>query len=995
MEKIAQTEEYTVVEDYTPEIKTRKNYQNEAELEQDFIQSLINQGYEYLKIKNENDLVANLKTQIERLNGIKFSQDEWESFYKKLVNANNGVIEKTRIVQEDHIQIAKIGESEKNIKLFDKKNLQNNFLQVINQYKANAKNRYDVTILVNGFPLVHIELKRRGVSLKEAFNQIKRYSNESFGGLFEFVQIFVISNGTISKYYSNSARKNQVDTNNKKVKMDSFEFTNFWADANNRNITDLIDFTKTFFARHTILAVLFKYCVFNSENSLLVMRPYQIVACERILNKIECAKNAKIFTSRVKLNEIPKNGGYIWHSTGSGKTLTSFKVAKLASKLDFVDKVLFVVDRKDLDYQTIKEYDKFQKGAANGNTSTKELSLQLQNDNAKIIITTIQKLSNFIKKSEKNEIYSKYFILIFDECHRSQFGEMHKLIVSKFQKFNIFGFTGTPIFAKNSGRKFLTTQNLFGTCLHTYTLVDAIKDRNVLPFKVDYVRTFKASEEIEDKEVEDIDKQGILNANERINLITKYILDHFENKTKRSSFYEFKGKKMSGFNSIFACSSIESLKLFYNEFKRQIKERNSEIFVATIFSFSQNEGENDGINDENFEPNFLDYNQKEFLSFAMKDYNAKFGTNFDINTFENYYKDISARTKNKEIDILLVVNMFLTGFDAKTLNTLWVDKWLRYHGLLQAFSRTNRILNDVKTHGNIVCFRNLNNELSEAIKLFNNKNAKSVIILKTFSEYMNGYEENGKKFIGYKDLISRLLSEFPLENEIIGEKNEKEFISLFGSILRAENILSVFDEFDEEAKILTGLEMQDYQSRYLDLLDKYRDRHDKENIKDDIVFEIELISQIEVNIDYILEKIKEYFDKNKVDENIKIEIKKAVESSISLRSKRDLIYEFIDQIDELIFGIDESFYKFSQIRYKKELSEIIKTENLKEKKTNEFMKTCFLNGEFKSFGGDLSEILPAVSMFGGGENLVDKKTRVSEILEDFFEKFSGLVSFKD
>lgn len=686
----------TVVTEYEPVKRKSDSYQSEQALENEFIRMLTEQGYDYLKIHDSESLIKNLRTQLEIVNDYRFTDSEWDRFFNdSIANNNDGIVEKTRKIQEDNIQVLKRDDgTSKNITLIDKKCIHNNRLQVINQYVENSgnyDNRYDVTVLVNGFPLVHIELKRRGVALKEAFNQINRYQRDSFwagSGLYEYIQIFVISNGTSTKYYSNTTReshiKEQTSTRNKSKKTsNSFEFTSFWADANNKVIPDLVDFTRTFFAKHTILNILTKYCVFTSEDLLLVMRPYQIVATERILNRIQVATNYK------KMGTI-EAGGYIWHTTGSGKTLTSFKTAQLASKLEYIDKVLFVVDRKDLDYQTMKEYDRFQKGAANGNRSTKVLQKQLEDTTSKIIVTTIQKLSEFVKRNKNHPVYQKHLVLIFDECHRSQFGDMHKMIVQNFKNYHLFGFTGTPIFAKNAGRTtnpdFCTTEQAFGEKLHTYTIVDAINDGNVLPFRIDYINTIKAKEGMTDKEVEAINTEEALSSPERVSNVVSYIIEHFDQKTKRNSFYDLKGQRVNGFNSMFAVASIPMAKKYYLEFKKQLEEKQKDLTIATIYSYAQNEEDtSDGIlDDEGFETDLLDKSSREFLDFAINEYNKKFKTNFSSegNGFQDYYKNLSDKVKHREIDLLIVVNMFLTGFDATTLNTLWVDKNLKQHGLI-------------------------------------------------------------------------------------------------------------------------------------------------------------------------------------------------------------------------------------------------------------------------------------------------------------------------
>ena len=752
-----------------------------------------------------------------------------------------------------------------------------------------------------------------------------------------------------------------------------------------------MDFTKTFFAKHTILNILTRYCVFTSDQLLLVMRPYQIVATERILNRIEIATNYK------KTGTVAA-GGYIWHTTGSGKSLTSFKTAQLATSLPYIDKVLFIVDRKDLDYQTMKEYDRFEKGAANSNTSTRVLQKQLEDPDARIIITTIQKLDTFIKRNKTHEIYKQHVVLIFDECHRSQFGEMHQKITKAFKRYHLFGFTGTPIFAKNAGRGgnplLRTTEQAFGDKLHTYTIVDAINDGNVLPFRIDYINTIKMKDDIKDDKVHAIDIERALLAPERIQEVVSYILDHFDQKTKRNSYYSLKGQRVAGFNSIFAVQSIPAAMKYYAEFKRQLKERNRDLVIATIYSFSPNEEDPDDIfPDEEFETDKLDKTSRDFLDAAIADYNKTFNVNFDTSAdkFQNYYKDLSMRVKNREVDLLIVVNMFLTGFDATTLNTLWVDKNLRYHGLLQAFSRTNRILNSVKTFGNIVCFRDLKQATDDALALFGDKDAGGIVLLKTYEEYYNGYDEDGKHTPGYVELITTLKEKYPLGIPIQGEEAQKDFIRLFGAILRVRNILGAFDEF-EGNEILTERDYQDYQSVYIDLYQEYRPRidADKEDINDDIEFEIELIKQIEVNIDYILMLVAKYHESNCTDKSILTAIDKAVGSSLELRSKRELIERFIEQIN-VSSHVEEDWRTFVQEQKEKDLSEIIEEERLKPEETRTFITRTFRDGVLKTTGTDIDKILPPVSRFAGGGGRAAKKQNVIEKLMAFFEKYFGLV----
>ena len=1026
---VAETSENTVVTEYEPVKKRSDSYQSEAALEQEFIRLLCEQGYEYLPIHTEKDLIANLRNKLEELNNYQFSDREWDAFFKNVIaNANEHIVEKTRKIQEDNIQVLTRDDgSSKNITLINKKNIHSNRLQVINQYVIGTEegavhdNRYDVTVLVNGFPLVHVELKRRGVAIREAFNQINRYQRESFwagSGLYEYIQIFVISNGTNTKYYSNSTRINAAKEHEKKgasksKTSNSFEFTCFWADANNRVISDLIDFTKTFFAKHTILNILTRYCIFTSENMLMVMRPYQITATERILNRIEIANNYKKYGSVA-------GGGYIWHTTGSGKTLTSFKTARLASKLPYIDKVLFVVDRKDLDYQAMKEYDRFEKGAANSNTSTAILKRQLENQDARIIITTIQKLATFIKKNPVHEVYTKHIVIIFDECHRSQFGDMHTAIVKKFKKYHLFGFTGTPIFSVNSSRaknpEFFTTGQTFGDQLHSYTIVDAINDKNVLPFRVDYIKTMDMEEEITDEMVWDINREKVMMAPERIRIITQYILEHFDQKTyrgdksyvyntltniaavassKRNDVEEIKQKqRMNGFNSIFAVSSVQMAKLYYEEFQKQMAaDPTRRLRVATIYSYGVNEEEADGILDEENSEDTSDLDQpsREFLEHAIDDYNKMFHTNYDTSAdkFQNYYKDVSLRMKNKDLDILIVVNMFLTGFDATTMNTLWVDKNLKMHGLIQAFSRTNRILNSIKTFGNIVCFRNLQKRVDSAISLFGDKNAGGIVLLQSFKDYYYGYESmDGKQMPGYVDLIKDLNGKFPLsESQIIGEQRQKEFISLFGAILRMRNLLLSFDEFNEH-ELISERDMQDYLGCYQDLRDEWKSkRRESADITDDVVFEIELIRQIEINIDYILMLVKKYHDTHCEDKEILISINKAIDASPELRSKKQLIETFIAGINDADDIMDE-WHSYVAEQRETDLAMLIIAEKLKADETRKFVENAFRDDEIKTAGTDIDKLLPPMSRFGGGRD--KKKQQVIDKLNIFFEKYHGI-----
>lgn len=1022
----------TVVVEYKQlENKIRdKGYQSEKQLEKEFIEQLQSQAYEYLKIHKEEDLIINLRKQLEKLNNYTFTDNEWNKFFtNEIANQNQGIQEKTETIQEDYIKnLERDDGSIKNIYLLNKDNIHENTLQVINQYsidQGQRDNRYDVTILVNGLPLVHVELKRRGVAIQEAFNQVNRYQRESFwasSGLFEYVQIFVISNGTHTKYYSNTTRFQHIKDQNGgsmqkgKKTSNSFEFTSWWADATNKPITDLMDFAKTFFAKHTILNILTRYCVFTTDKLLLVMRPYQIVATERILNKIEISTNYK------KQGSI-EAGGYIWHTTGSGKTLTSFKTAQLASKLSYIDKVLFVVDRKDLDYQTMREYDKFEKGAANSNTSTAVLKKQIENPNVRIIITTIQKLDRFIERNTGHAILDGNIVLIFDECHRSQFGSMHSSITQAFKHYYLFGFTGTPIFARNassSGRPDLkTTEQAFGDKLHTYTIADAIIDKNVLPFKVDYISTIKEAENITDEKVKDIDREAILLAPERLSNIVGYITDHFNQKTKRNDrsyiynsivnveeivsakdrmkIKEIKEHiRLSGFNSILAVQSIEMAKRYYSEFKKQqaTLPEVQKLKVATIYSFGVNDEDFDGMVDENSEDTSgLDKSSRDFLENAIQDYNNMFGTSYDTSSekFQNYYKDVSLRMKNREIDLLIVVNMFLTGFDATTLNTLWVDKNLRLHGLLQSFSRTNRILNSIKNCGNIICFRNLENATNESVSLFGDKEASGIVLLKAFDDYYHGYEKEGKEVRGYVSFVEELQEKFPVGERILGEQNQKDFVKLYGAILRLQNILVSFDEFKGK-EILSERDVQDYHSVYIDIYNEFRNASDneKENVNDDVVFEMELIKQVDINIDYILDLIKKYHESHIQDKEILVDINKAINSSVELRSKKDLINQFISSLNAGSV-VDEDWNRFVEEKKVEELEEIINSENLDRDATYEFVKGAFKDGHIATTGTSITKILPPVSRFSSSGERSKKREKVLDKFTRFFEKFFGII----
>ncbi|MBN2821665.1 MAG: type I restriction endonuclease subunit R [Coriobacteriia bacterium] len=998
---IAVSAESTVVSEYFAEAAEETAYQSEAALEQAFIKLLESQAYEYLPLTSEAELIANLRTQLEALNGIIFSDAEWERFFsERIAGANEGPTEKTVRIQEDHVQLLKRDNgSTKNVMLIDKSNIHNNRLQVINQYEvaegeggAARSNRYDVTVLVNGFPMVHVELKRRGVDVREAFNQINRYQRDSFwagSGLFDYVQLFVISNGTLTKYYSNTTRRQHVSemAGSKRTRKtsNSFEFTSWWADASNRPIQELTAFAKTFFAKHALLNVLTKYCVLTADRMLLVMRPYQIVATERILQKIEISTNYR------QLGKVTA-GGYIWHTTGSGKTLTSFKTAQLATALPSVDKVLFVVDRKDLDYQTMREYDRFEKGAANSNTSTAVLKRQLEDPSAKIIITTIQKLTTFIGANKGHSIYDGHVVIIFDECHRSQFGDMHTAITKAFKRYNLFGFTGTPIFSANAGSggnpQLKTTEQAFGEKLHTYTIVDAISDKNVLPFRIDYVNTIKLPENISDEQVSAIDTEKALLAPERIRQIVAYTLEHFDQKTKRAEYYSLSGKRVRGFNALFATASIEAAKRYYCEFRDQQEDLvpDRRLKVGIIFSYAANEAVDDYLDDEGFETDALDQSSRDFLEAAIQDYNSLFGTSFDTSgdKFQNYYKDLSERMKNREIDLVIVVNMFLTGFDATTLNTLFADKNLRSHGLIQAYSRTNRILNSVKTYGNVVSFRDLEQQTNDAIALFGNKDACGVVLLKPYAEYYAEYAEK----------TTQLLEDFPLGVPIVGEAEQKAFILLFGAILRLQNILTSFDDFSGN-EILSARQSQDYRSVYLDLYAEFRrlTEAERESINDDIVFEIELIKQVEINVDYILMLVEKWRASHGDgdDKEIRASISRAVDASPSLRNKKDLIEAFVDSISAS-GEIDEEWQAFILARREAELEAIIDSEGLRPAETRAFIEMAFRDGTVHATGTAITKVLPPASRFSPNGGHAEKKQRVLARLGEFFERFFGLGS---
>ena len=1044
---IVEQEHTTVMAHYDVPEKPPGGYQSEAKLENELINQLVRQGYEYIVSGADGFLISNLRRQLEKLNDVKLSDSEWNRLLPMITNEQMSIVDKTEMIQGKGyiLDLTMDNGLKKNIKLIDKTNVHNNLLQVTNQIEEKEgvyNNRYDVTILVNGLPLVHIELKRRGVDIKEAFNQINRYQRDSFWAgkaMFDFVQIFVISNGTETKYYSNTTRyaKEQESVKGpRKHKTDgnTFEFTSYWTDQENTLLLDIRDFATTFFAKHTILNILTKYCVFNVDKQLLVMRPYQIAATEKILQRIQTA----IYN---KWQGTIRAGGYIWHTTGSGKTLTSFKTAQLASKMDNIKKVLFVVDRKDLDYQTMKEYDNFEKDCANSNSSAAILRKQLKDPGVSIIITTIQKLSNLMKPNiydndaELREILTKEnIVLIFDECHRSQFGDMHKLIVKKVKKYMMFGFTGTPIFAINTSAssKYTTTAQLFGgepdkegkpvKALHTYTIINAIRDKNVLKFHVDYNRTMRMKSDVERKQVWGIDTEEALHNPQRISIITRYIIEHFAEKTKQSAdAYTMsklvnveevikKGRKVDeekqkiktrGFNSIFAVDSVDAAILYYDEFKKQLGV-NPALRVATIFTFKANEAEVDewGFEgDENPEdigtPSSTQ--SREALDQAIKDYNQMWVPNTNYSTegdsFQSYYKDVSLRMKNKQIDILIVVGMFLTGFDAKTLNTLWVDKNLKLHGLLQAYSRTNRILNAVKDCGNIVCFRNLEEATNKSLAIFGDENASGMVFLKSFEDYYSkGYEDDrGKWHEPYTELIKRLLNDFPVEGmgNILDEEEKKAFISLLGEILRVRNILSAFDYFTDEAKLVDDMRYQDYLGWYNRYYEEFRPntpKGDKENITDDIVFEMDLVKQVQINIRYILSLVQQYHDSNCEDKEIIVKIKKQIDASPDMRDKRDLIEKFIQQMTpESGSDVGEEWDQYIEQEKKKQLDAIIAEERLKPQETEYFMKRAFADGYVTETGTGIAKILPPSNPFKPESG--EKKQTVIDKLKAYLNKF--------
>lgn len=1000
-----------VLSSYEPVPKDEANYQSEAALENRLIHVLGTQGTAHLPITSEAELVANLRCCMEELNNISFTDSEWDTFFREfLANGSDGVPEKTEKFQRNwRWPLKRDDGTTKNVEIVDKDNINRNRVQVINQYVPGGgayENRYDVTILVNGLPLVHIELKKRGGSIREAFNQIERYGRESFwadSALFEWVQLFVISNGTLTKYYSNTTRAThvakQAETKGatRRRQSGSFKFTSYWADARNSLICDLEDFARTFLTKRTLLAILTRYCVLTVDGDLMVMRPYQIAATEAVLSRV------LIGESNPKLLGTLAAGGYVWHTTGSGKTLTSFKCAQLASAMEGVDKVLFVVDRKDLDYQTMREYEKFEKGAVNGSTSSRVLEEHLSDPSKRIHVTTIQKLDAFIRKYPRHAVYQQHVVIIFDECHRSQFGDMHVAITKKFRRYHLFGFTGTPIFAANAGAarhaNLTTTQQAFGDCLHQYTIVDAIRDENVLPFRVSYVNTVRRKAGTKTHDVEGIDTEEAMLTPARIELVSRYVVEHFDQATKRGGksftikYEDGSGRAMSrrvrGFNAILATQSIPFAKAYYAQIRELQKQLGTDLRVALIYSWAANPETDDFTADEEMDASGLSKSDREFLDSAIADYNAAFGTSFSTQGkggksgegFDNYYKDLSMRMKSREVDLLIVVNMFLTGFDAKCLNTLFVDKRLKQHGLIQAFSRTNRILNSVKSFGNVICFRNLEQEVDDALALFGDKDASGIVVLKPYAEWMADYSQA-------VDALHDMLAAGQLP---LGESAEKAFIKAWGLILRLRNILSAFDEFQGN-DLLGTREVQDYQSVYNALWEKYRKakKVQLESIVDDVEFEMELVKQVEVGIDYILMLVARYHESNCEDKEIRADINRAIAAAPTLRDKKELIDKFIDGVN--VTGTSrEAWVAFVSKERDAELKRIMDEERLDELKTLGIMCRAWEEGYVRETGTAVMGILPK----GGGGSLFSKAPtglaanleRVVEKLKAFFERF--------
>lgn len=1025
---IAESNNFIVLDTYTKYNELHEPpvaYQSEASLERKLIQDLVNQGYEYRPdISTPEALLANARTKIQELNEVVFTDKEWIRFVEEYLDKpGDTLIDKTRKIHDNYIYDFVFDDGHiKNIYIADKQNMARNQVQVINQFEQSGTqaNRYDVTILVNGLPLVHVELKKRGVAIREAFNQVHRYSKESFNSdnsLFKYIQVFVISNGTDSRYFANTVERNK----------NSFDFTMNWANAKNTVIKDLKDFTETFFQKNTLLNVIFTYSVFDTNNILLVMRPYQIAATERMLWKIRSAYQAKKWSTT-------ESGGYVWHTTGSGKTLTSFKAARLATQLDLIDKVFFVVDRKDLDYQTMKEYQRFSPDSVNGSESTAGLKRNIDKDDNKIIVTTIQKLNNLMKSEDNLPIYQKQVVFIFDECHRSQFGEAQKQLRKKFKKYYQFGFTGTPIFPENAyGSE--TTASVFGRELHSYVITDAIRDEKVLKFKVDYnnvrPRFRNIETEIDEQKLSAAENKQALLHPARINEISQYILHNFKIKTHRNQ------SDSKGFNAMFAVSSVDAAKCYYEELKRLQRNSEKPLKIATIFSFAANEEQSaiGEIPDENFELSAMDLSAKEFLTKAIDDYNALFGTSYGIDgkEFQNYYRDLAKRVKNKEVDLVIVVGMFLTGFDAPTLNTLFVDKNLRYHGLIQAFSRTNRIYDATKTFGNIVTFRDLEKHTIDAIKLFGDENTANVVLEKSYKEYLEGFKDiaSGEVRRGYIEIVKELNDKFPDTDNIVTEQDKKEFVKLFGEYLRVENILQNFDEFttlkafqtigsgnpeaievfkndyfvtDDDIANMQKVQMpsdriiQDYKSTYNDIRDWLRrEREGKKPEKsridwDDVIFEIDLLKSQEINLDYILELIFEHNEKKMDKSSLIDEIRRIIRSSVGNRAKESLIVNFINEadLDAMSDKTDtiKAFFEYAQSKQKEEASDLIASENLNEKKAKHYMEVSLRREYASENGTDFNDILPKMSPLN--PQYLTKKQTVFQKIVAFVEKFKGV-----
>ncbi len=1025
---IAESNNFIVLDDYTKYNELHEPsvaYQSEASLEHEFVQDLVNQGYEYCPdISTPDALLANARMQIQELNDVEFSDKEWLRFVEEYLDkSGDTLIDKTRKIHDNHIYDFVFDDGHiKNIYIADKQNIAHNKVQVINQFEQTGTqaNRYDVTILVNGLPLVHVELKKRGVAIREAFNQVHRYSKESFNSdnsLFKYIQVFVISNGTDSRYFANTVERNK----------NSFDFTMNWANAKNTVIKDLKDFTETFFQKNTLLNVIFSYSVFDTNNTLLVMRPYQIAATERILWKIRSAYQAKKWSTT-------EGGGYVWHTTGSGKTLTSFKAARLATQLDFIDKVFFVVDRKDLDYQTMKEYQRFSPDSVNGSESTAGLKRNIEKDDNRIIVTTIQKLNNLMKSEDNLPVYQKQVVFIFDECHRSQFGEAQKQLRKKFKKYYQFGFTGTPIFPENAyGSE--TTASVFGRELHSYVITDAIRDEKVLKFKVDYnnvrPRFRNIETELDEQKLSAAENKLALLHPARINEISQYILHNFRIKTHRNQ------SDSKGFNAMFAVSSVDAAKCYYEELNRLQKDSEKPLKIATIFSFAANEEQSaiGEIPDENFEPSAMDLSAKEFLAKAIDDYNTLFGTSYGIDgkEFQNYYRDLAKRVKNKEVDLIIVVGMFLTGFDAPTLNTLFVDKNLRYHGLIQAFSRTNRIYDATKTFGNIVTFRDLEKHTIDAIKLFGDDNTANVVLEKSYREYLEGFKDiaSGEARRGYIEIVKELADKFPDTDKIVTEQGKKEFVRLFGEYLRVENVLQNFDEFtalkafqtidtdnpdaietfknnyfvtDDDIAKMQKLQMpsdriiQNYKSTYNDIRDWLR--REKEGKKpeksridwDDVIFEIDLLKSQEINLDYILELIFENNKKMADKSSLIEEIRRVIRSSVGNRAKESLIVDFINDANLDAISdrteIIKAFFEYAQTKQKKEASDLITSENLNEREAKHYLEVSLRREYASENGTDFNNILPKMSPLN--PLYLTKKHKVFEKIAAFVEKFKGV-----